>query len=644
MQPERTTFAPLSLAILAAMVMVTLVLSGRAGAEPGRVPGAQGGAPFLISYQGKLTDPNTGQPKPDGDYSLNFKIYDAEANGNLVWSETQPASVSGGYFTVYLGSQNNGTGTLGPATFGGSGRWLEIQVGAETLSPRQRISAVPYALQAHEALNAASLGGQPPSAFATTSHTHDGSEIITGTVAEARIDSAIARDSEITGTISVHAADPSAHHPRYTDAEARAAINGDATHYTAASHAHVHDDRYYTKTESGGLFAPVSHDHDASYYTKTESIALFASVSHNHDASYYPKAESDGRYYTKIESNGLFASISHNHDASYYTKAESDARYASSSQSRPLNPKQVALKRWYAANQSGNNLISIGGSPRGMAFDGANIWVVDKNNGLSKIDSSTGLLSSYVLPAGANDPKDIAYDGIYLWVACHSQGDGNASVTRIDPKNPAGPGNVIPLSGAPSAWNLAHDGRYIWVTNFAHNQVTRVDPATNQRTTYALPPSDLTPRGIAHDGTFLWTANYGSNTVTRVNPTDGSMASFPLPPGAANPYGVAFDGSYIWVANGGSGNITRIDPGSGAGTNFALPSGATGSQGILFDGTYLWVANLTSNNLSRIDPSTGAGSNFALPAANLGPLGLAYDGANVWVANTGAGANSVTKF
>ncbi len=635
MQPQRAMFVPLSLVIFGAMVLVTLILSGRAGAEPWRVPGLQGGAPFLISYQGKLTDPNTGQPKPDGDYSLGFKIYDAEANGNLVWSETQLARLSGGYFTVYLGSQNNGTGTLGPATFGGSGRWLEIQVGAETLSPRQRISAAPYALQAHESLNAANLGGQPPSAFATASHTHDGSEIITGTVAEARIDSSIARDSEITSTISVHAADPSAHHPRYTDAEARATINGDTAHYTAASHAHTHDDRYYTKTESTGLFASVSHNHDASYYTKTESIALFAPVSHNHDASYY----------TKTESIALFAPASHNHDASYYTKAESDARYASSSQRRALNPKQVALKRWYAANQSGNNLISIGGSPRGMAFDGANIWVVDNNNDLSKIDSSTGLVSSYVLPAGAYDPKDIAYDGIYLWVACYACGDGNASVARIDPKNPAGPGNaVLPLSDAPSAWNLAYDGRDIWVTNIVQHKVTRVNPVTSQRTTYALPLTDLTPRGIAHDGTFLWTANYGSNTVTRVNPTDGSMVSFPLPSGAANPYGVAFDGSYIWIANGGSSNITRIDPSSGAGTNFALPSGSTGSQGILFDGTYLWVANLTSNNLSRIDPSTGTDSNFALPAADLRPLGLAYDGANIWVANTGAGANSVTKF
>ena len=47
---------------------------------------------------------------------------------------------------------------------------------------------------------------------------------VTGIVAEPNIDPLIARDAEVTSAIGVHAANASAHHTRYTDAEAVAAI------------------------------------------------------------------------------------------------------------------------------------------------------------------------------------------------------------------------------------------------------------------------------------------------------------------------------------------------------------------------------------------------------------------------------------
>ena len=47
-------------------------------------------------------------------------------------------------------------------------------------------------------LNADKLDGKSSEEFASSSHTHSGSSITSGTVAEARIDSAIARDSEVS--------------------------------------------------------------------------------------------------------------------------------------------------------------------------------------------------------------------------------------------------------------------------------------------------------------------------------------------------------------------------------------------------------------------------------------------------------------
>jgi hypothetical protein len=43
------------------------------------------------------------------------------------------------------------------------------------------------------------------------------------------------------------------------------------------------------------------------------------------------------------------------------------------------NPLQVAILHWYSANQTTS--FSVGTSPYGVAFDGANIWVANQNSG-----------------------------------------------------------------------------------------------------------------------------------------------------------------------------------------------------------------------------------------------------------------------
>jgi len=154
-----------------------------------------------------------------------FRIYDAESGGILLWQGTHsdingnPVQVTGGIFSVILGS---GSGNLMDASaFNGSDRWLEIKVGMETLSPRQRITSVAYSLVSE---NSRLLEGKEAAQFANSTHIHSGGEITSGTVSEARIDPSVARDSEQDAAIATHTAIGDAHHARYTDAEAVAAM------------------------------------------------------------------------------------------------------------------------------------------------------------------------------------------------------------------------------------------------------------------------------------------------------------------------------------------------------------------------------------------------------------------------------------
>lgn len=128
---------------------LVLVLSGVVNAGPSAAPAASPGVPTLISYQGFLSDPETGQPLPDDTYTMHFGIYDAADGGSLLWEEPTaptviPVQVKNGVFTVLLGSIT----PLSPSIFAGGSAYVEVQIEGQTLEPRQQILSVAYAMVA----------------------------------------------------------------------------------------------------------------------------------------------------------------------------------------------------------------------------------------------------------------------------------------------------------------------------------------------------------------------------------------------------------------------------------------------------------------------------------------------------------------
>ena len=102
--------------------------------------------PRMLSYQGKLTD-TLGQPVPNNDYSVAFKLYTVPSGGSPLWSETQSVTTKSGLFSVLLGSvapigsvPDAGTVYIGMAVSGGA-----------ELTPRPRIVSAAYAYKADTA-------------------------------------------------------------------------------------------------------------------------------------------------------------------------------------------------------------------------------------------------------------------------------------------------------------------------------------------------------------------------------------------------------------------------------------------------------------------------------------------------------------
>jgi len=92
-----------------------------------------------FSHQGRLLDAG-GNPVPDGNYTFEYKIYNASSGGTAAYTESQSVSVADGLFTTSLGLSS----TITPTIFA-QPTWLEISVNGEALGPRQRLQGSPYA-------------------------------------------------------------------------------------------------------------------------------------------------------------------------------------------------------------------------------------------------------------------------------------------------------------------------------------------------------------------------------------------------------------------------------------------------------------------------------------------------------------------
>ncbi len=139
----------------------------------------------LLNYQGYLVD-SLGYPYPDGNHNITFSIYGQADNGTPLWTETQSVELKKGLLHAYLGS----VVPFGDDLFGTHPLYLGITYETDPeFSPRVQLTASVYSFLA---ANSDRLDGHPAEHF---------------------IDSTV-----LTGAITDHSANPSAHHTKTTDA------------------------------------------------------------------------------------------------------------------------------------------------------------------------------------------------------------------------------------------------------------------------------------------------------------------------------------------------------------------------------------------------------------------------------------------
>ena len=126
--------------------------------------GSAGPVPPLVNFSGELT-PAAGGPAT-GMVGITFLLYKDSQGGAPLWMETQNVQPDkNGHYSVMLGSTSS-HGLPADIFAAGQARWLGVQAEGQSEQPRVLLLSVPYALKAADAQT---VGGLPPSAFASDS-------------------------------------------------------------------------------------------------------------------------------------------------------------------------------------------------------------------------------------------------------------------------------------------------------------------------------------------------------------------------------------------------------------------------------------------------------------------------------------------
>lgn len=179
-----------------------------------------------------------------------------------------------------------------------------------------------------------------------------------------------------------------------------------------------------------------------------------------------------------------------------------------------------------------------GPCPKGLAFDGKNLWVADAfTDRIYAIEADTGkVIKSFETPG--YDPEGLAWDGECLW---HVDSRENL-LYRLD-INSGTPVKIVESSTS-NPRDIAWDGKYVWVADAKRDVLMKISPVDGSAVKFFGSPAGE-PMGLTFDGKYLWVTDRIEDRIYLVDPADGLCLSSLRSYGPC-PYGLAWADGFLW--------------------------------------------------------------------------------------------------
>ena len=302
-------------------------------------------------------------------------------------------------------------------------------------------------------------------------------------------------------------------------------------------------------------------------------------------------------------------------------------------QSLSRGSRRAALGRWWTTTpqyESGLGVTTIGGSPRGVAADGSDVWVATGGS-VARVRGSDGrLLETWT---GA----DTAYAVLAAMGRVFATGltAPTGKLYMIDPTQPAGDVTTVADDVGFNPVGIAFDGSRLWITNFdlpGSGTVSIVTPGASipWSVTKVTTGFDL-PMGIVFDGSNIWVANVHSGDLTKLDENGAILQSVHV----GTTQFIGFDGTNIWVP--GPGSVTVVQAATGTIVATLTGNGIASGNAVAFDGERIMITNPNAGTVSLWRAADLAPLGAFSTGATSQPYLLASDGIDFWLALGGTG-------
>ena len=141
----------------------------------------------------------------------------------------------------------------------------------------------------------------------------------------------------------------------------------------------------------------------------------------------------------------------------------------------------------------------------------------------------------------------------------------------------------------------------VWITNYADNQIVRIDPiASSVMSTFEF----AGPDGLAKLGPSLAVASFDGQFVAQVEPATGEILNQVDVGGTPTDVLVMPDEASLWVALFDTGEVVRIDTASFSVTDRVRVG--DGPFGLSLDDQTLWVVNRLEGTVAAVDTASAS--------------------------------------
>src|SRR5262249_38503314 len=239
-------------------------------------------------------------------------------------------------------------------------------------------------------------------------------------------------------------------------------------------------------------------------------------------------------------------------------------------------------------NASVLGMTGVGGVPRHVQFDGADVWVSNSEGAVTRVRVSDAKVLDNWGGAPSAEAVLVAMNRVLV-----TGSPAPGSLYTLNPSLAAGLVTTVASNLGNGTAGIAFDGARVWTANStAPGSVSIVTPKASipwTVTTVNIAQGSSSPLGIAFDGANIWVTDTNLSTISKLDATGAVLQTVTV---GSSPKFPVFDGANIWVPNSGSNSVTVIRASNGSILQTLTGNGLNGPIEAGFDGERVLVTSV----------------------------------------------------